>query len=126
MAGANAITILNVARFPFSGMNLSGIWVKGADLSQGILDHTDLSGADLRGVNFDQAFLGNAVWWAAASRRLLRFHPANGNRRESSVRVAHCCLLPETDAGVNVYDLAEQKSLPPIMAPEGEEIRILR
>jgi hypothetical protein len=60
VAGANAITILNVARFAFSGMNLSGIRIQGADLSRGIFDHTNLSRADLRRVSFDRAFLKEA------------------------------------------------------------------
>ncbi len=57
VASANAITILNVARFPFSGMDLSKISIPGADLSKGIFDHTNFRAANLRGINLDNAFL---------------------------------------------------------------------
>ncbi|MES2217087.1 MAG: NACHT domain-containing protein [Pseudomonadota bacterium] len=54
---ANAISILNWAKIPFSGMNLSSINIPHADLSGAICDHTDFSNANLTGVNFQQAWL---------------------------------------------------------------------
>lgn len=60
IAAANAITMLNAARIPFSGENFQRIRVKGANLSGAILDGTDLRESDLREVNFSHAWLKNA------------------------------------------------------------------
>ncbi|MBF0607650.1 MAG: metallophosphoesterase [Magnetococcales bacterium] len=57
IASSNAATILNVRRFSFSGLDLSGVCIPEADLSCAVLDSTNLSGADLYGVSFRQAFL---------------------------------------------------------------------
>jgi len=85
IAAANAISILNAARIPFSLMDLSGIRIggipaqpaedneekdevkaapaeevyRGANLDYAILDGTNLQGADLRGVSLQQSFLHN-------------------------------------------------------------------
>ncbi|MBF0605936.1 MAG: metallophosphoesterase [Magnetococcales bacterium] len=56
-AASNAATILNVGRFCFSGYDLHGIRIPGADLSCAVLDSTNLSNADLSGVNFRKTFL---------------------------------------------------------------------
>jgi len=85
-AAANAITVLNIARFPFSGLDFSSIRIggilpageallpedekhipdathetpyQGANLDYAILDSTNLKNADLRGVSLHQAFLRN-------------------------------------------------------------------
>ncbi len=57
---ANAITILNQAKQPFSDLDLSDVRVPGADLSGAICDGANFSRADLRGVCFQGAYLRNA------------------------------------------------------------------
>lgn len=58
-SSANAITILNAANVSFSGMDLSGINIAGAELSQGIFDSTDFESANLTGVSFKGSYLRN-------------------------------------------------------------------
>ncbi len=59
-AAANAITILNAANKSFSGKDLRRIRVRYAILSGGNFDGTDLREADLRDVNFSQAWLSRS------------------------------------------------------------------
>ncbi|KAG0045796.1 hypothetical protein BGZ83_008991 [Gryganskiella cystojenkinii] len=59
-AAANAITILVQAGVRFSGQDLRGIQVLGADLSFGIFDHADLQGANLRKTCLQGAWLRHA------------------------------------------------------------------
>lgn len=59
-AAANAITILNQARIPFTAMDLSHIKIQGASLVGAIFDHTDLSYANLTNVDLRFAYLRNA------------------------------------------------------------------
>jgi uncharacterized protein YjbI with pentapeptide repeats len=47
IGGANALTLLVAACYCFSGADLSGIKVPGANLRNGIFDHTNFKGADL-------------------------------------------------------------------------------
>lgn len=58
VAAANAITILNMAKVPFSGMDLSGVRVPKANLTNGIFDQTNLNSAILDDVEMTNAFLG--------------------------------------------------------------------
>ena len=60
LAAANAATILNFARIAFSGRNLSGIRIPGADLTGAILDNTNLEGADLREARLKGSWLQGA------------------------------------------------------------------
>ncbi|KJU84114.1 repeat-containing protein [Candidatus Magnetobacterium bavaricum] len=60
-AASNAATILNAHRFCFSGCDLRGVRIPGADLSCAVLDYTDMSKADLRSVSFRKAFLRNTT-----------------------------------------------------------------
>ena len=55
-----AISILNIANYNFSGLNLSKIRVPKAALCYGIFDSTHFEGADLRGVDFEGAWLRGA------------------------------------------------------------------
>jgi WD40 repeat protein len=57
---ANAITLLNMARVSFSGMDLHGIKIEGANLENAILHQTNLSCADLRQVNLRNTYLAEA------------------------------------------------------------------
>jgi len=57
LAASNAITFLNAAKVSFSGMDLSGIKIPGADLSYGIFDQARLQQANLTQVNFQGAWL---------------------------------------------------------------------
>jgi WD40 repeat protein len=59
-AATNAITILVRAGVPFNGVDLRGIRIPGADLSNGQFDSTLLRGADLTGVNFARSWLRQA------------------------------------------------------------------
>jgi WD40 repeat protein/tetratricopeptide (TPR) repeat protein len=56
IAGANAITILNAARFCFSGLDLSETKVSGANLTEAIMDGTILRKADLTNVILERVF----------------------------------------------------------------------
>ncbi|MGI9214508.1 MAG: pentapeptide repeat-containing protein, partial [Gammaproteobacteria bacterium] len=56
-AAANAITLLNAAKVPFSKIDLSGIHIPGANLSSGIFDGTNFENANLSKVNFQFAWL---------------------------------------------------------------------
>ena len=60
VAAANAITILNAAGYDFSGQDLSGISIPGANLSYGMFEGTNFRNANLRGVDFTGACLKNA------------------------------------------------------------------
>jgi len=60
VAAANAISILNAAHVSFSNMDFSRVRVPYADLSFGMCDHTNFSGANLTGVRFRQAWLRRA------------------------------------------------------------------
>jgi len=57
IAAANAITILVRAGVQFSGTNLRGIRIPGADLSYGVFDSVDLQEANMRNVNLRGAWL---------------------------------------------------------------------
>ncbi len=59
-AAANAITILNAAGVSFASRDLRKINIPGADLSSGILDSTQLQGANMTGVNLQGAWLREA------------------------------------------------------------------
>ena len=60
IAAANAITGLNNAKISFSGMDFKGISIPEADLSQAILDYTNLEGSDLSSVKLKTAWLRGA------------------------------------------------------------------
>ena len=59
-ASSNAATILNAMRFPFSGLNLSGVRIPRADLSDSVLHQTNFSKSNLSSVTFTNAFLKDA------------------------------------------------------------------
>ncbi|KAF9984884.1 hypothetical protein BGZ65_012345, partial [Modicella reniformis] len=59
-AAANAITILVRAGVQFNGTDLRGIQIPMADLSHGVFDSVQFQGADLRRVNFRNAWLRQA------------------------------------------------------------------
>jgi WD40 repeat protein len=65
---ANAITVLNYARVPFSGMDLSGIRIPRANLKGAILHETNLSDTDLTGIDLQNAFLLDVVFNKAQMR----------------------------------------------------------
>ena len=56
-AAANAMSILNIAKFDFAKQDLSDVSIPGAYLSYGKFEGTDFSGANLTGVNFTKAWL---------------------------------------------------------------------
>lgn len=72
VASANSMTLLNAAKFVFSGMDLRGIKIPGAILVNGIFQFTDLSHADLTdvifvgcnlvGCNLSQALMDNVTF----------------------------------------------------------------
>ena len=57
IAAANAATILVRAGYGFSGMDLRGLQIPGADLTNGVFDSVQLQGADLRKVIFRGAWM---------------------------------------------------------------------
>lgn len=72
IASANAITILVYAKVPLSGEDFSDVCIKGADLSNALLDHVCFRGANLQNVNLSRAFLRGVdlqdadlrgIWW---------------------------------------------------------------
>lgn len=65
IAAANAITILNLQRHSFSGLNLSYVKIPNANLSFGIFQDTDFTGADLSGCDFSNAILDKANFTGA-------------------------------------------------------------
>jgi WD40 repeat protein/serine/threonine protein kinase len=58
-SAANAMTILNLAKVSFSGRDLRGVCIPGADLTNAILDNTNLENADLTGVTLCGAWMHN-------------------------------------------------------------------
>lgn len=66
MDAARAISILNKAKYSFSGKDLTGINISGADLSYGIFDGTIFENANLDNVNFKGAWLNNASFKGAS------------------------------------------------------------
>lgn len=59
-ASANAATLLNSARIPFSYRNLTKASISGADLSNAIMEGVNLHNANLQDTNFQGAWLRNA------------------------------------------------------------------
>ena len=60
IAAANAMTILNAASVPFSGLDLSYIQIPGAHLAGGIFHCTNFQYSNLQNVNFKNAYLSGA------------------------------------------------------------------
>ena len=56
-AAANAMSILNIAKFDFAKQDLSDVSIRGAYLNYGKFEGTDFSGANITGVNFTKAWL---------------------------------------------------------------------
>ncbi|KAF9153790.1 hypothetical protein BG015_002614 [Linnemannia schmuckeri] len=61
-AAANAITILVQAGVRFNSVDLRGIRIPRADLSDGQFDFAQFQGADLRGVNLARSWLRQAIF----------------------------------------------------------------
>ena len=57
IGATNAISVLNVSHYNFSGKDLSGINIPGANLSGGEFVGTDFTNADLSEVNFRSTLL---------------------------------------------------------------------
>ncbi len=60
IGAANSITALARAKIAFSGMDLCGIRINDADVSYGIFDSTNLTGADLKNVDMQGTWLREA------------------------------------------------------------------
>lgn len=110
IAAANAMTILNTARVPFSGRNLAGVKISGAILVNGLFDHTNLSGADLTGVDFSEANL-NRCELTGAIMEGVTLRKREGNRdmsRSAALSVARhpgaSGFLGATDASLRRGD----------------------
>jgi WD40 repeat protein/serine/threonine protein kinase len=84
-ASANAATLLAAAHVPFSGRDLRGVRIKGADVSNGVFHHTCLYKADLQDVILHRVFLGNADLREANLQRT-NFGEFSSLKFESSVR----------------------------------------
>ena len=57
IAASNAITVLNVSHYSFSGKDLSYVNIPGAELAGGEFVETDFTNADLTGVNLRSTIL---------------------------------------------------------------------
>ena len=62
LAASNAITILKMSGYDFSLMDFSGISIPCADLSYGIFEGTNFTGANLQRVNFTESWLKDATF----------------------------------------------------------------
>lgn len=79
MDAAIAISILNKAKYSFSGKDLSGINISGADLSYGIFDGTIFENANLDNVNFKGAWLNNAIFKGASVENISSIFEEDGH-----------------------------------------------
>ena len=57
---SNAITILNYLSFSFSGLDLSNIKIKNADLDQGMFNETNFKNTEIENTNFSRCILNNS------------------------------------------------------------------
>lgn len=60
IAATNAITILNISHYSFSGKDLSKVKIPNAELAGGEFVNTNFSDADLSGVNLRSTLLTQA------------------------------------------------------------------
>jgi WD40 repeat protein len=92
IASSNAITVLNTARVPFSGRNLSGIRIPGADLTGAVLDNTNLENGDLSNVTLTGAWLhGTNLKNTLLTNLVLREYPSLLLKGETR----SCCYSPD-------------------------------
>ena len=63
IGAANSISILNLSNYSFSGKDLSGIRIPGADLAGGEFVKTNFTNADLTGVNLRSTLLTKAKFF---------------------------------------------------------------
>ena len=56
-AASNSVSILNAAQISLSKQKWNGVRIPDANLFKAMLSGTDLTGADLAGVNFTSSFL---------------------------------------------------------------------
>ncbi len=89
---ANAITVLVRVGVQFSGADLSGIRIPGANLSYGVFDSVRLTGADLRNVNLIGAWLRNADL-SGTRMEGMQFGELPGLQFEYGVEA--CCYSPD-------------------------------
>ena len=62
---SNVITILNYLNFSFSGLDLSNIKIKNADLDQGMFNETNFSNAEIENTNISRCNLDNCNFQGA-------------------------------------------------------------
>ena len=62
VAAANAITILNASGYDFSCMDLSQVRIPNANLSNGVFNETNFTGAELEGVYFSGSSLNDTIF----------------------------------------------------------------
>lgn len=90
-ASANAATLLNACKVPFSGKNLSFVRIWGADLTYAILDNTNFEGADLTRVTLFGVWLHNINFKNAVLKDVLfDEHPP----LFLDISVSMCCYSP--------------------------------
>jgi uncharacterized protein YjbI with pentapeptide repeats len=91
-AASNLISILNIAKVNFSGMDLSRVKICGAYLRGALLDHTNLEGADLQGVELARALI-NYTNFVGANMQDVTFRERaciEGNKTEMHSREIRC------------------------------------
>ncbi|UUM21912.1 NACHT domain-containing protein [Mycoavidus sp. SF9855] len=89
---ANALTILVKAGIYLNGKDFSGIRVRGANLSNGVFDHTRFEGADLRDVDLSRAWLRLADF---AEADLAGLQLGEKPALEMKSGVMACCYSPD-------------------------------
>ena len=86
---ANSITILVAANVSFSGQNLSGIIIRGANLADGCFNGCDFNDADLTGVNMENCQLDKTIFRNTnLSNITLGIHP----EIKVAAKITSCCL----------------------------------
>ncbi|KAF9133103.1 hypothetical protein BGW39_010537, partial [Mortierella sp. 14UC] len=115
-AAANAITILVRAGVHFNGVNLRGIRIPGADVSEGQFDSAQLRDSDLSGVNFTKSWIRQADFSNARMEEVvlgeLPYLEEQGN-------VTACAYSPDgkmfavghSDGIINIYDTSSWTKL---------------
>ena len=124
-AAANAITILIRADVEFNGVDLKGIRIPGADLSNGMFDSAQLQGADLTDVILHNVWLRQANLTGAQMEGVL-FDELPYLLEDSAVR---CCIFSTTwesfaaglsNGNISVYETSDWKRIKTLSGHTGE------
>ncbi|GJJ67835.1 hypothetical protein EMPS_00181 [Entomortierella parvispora] len=133
IAATNAVSILVRAGYGFSGMDLRGAQIPGADLTNGVFDSVQLQGADLRKVNFRGAWLRQSDFTGAKMTRA-QFGEWPTLKDENAdiglvFRYSHdgskLAAVTSGPNGINIYDTLTWEKLLSLNQDFGEEDDIM-